>query len=106
LLVFLSIQGSSQKFEVRLLTEADVITYCQTRLTRVEFRAEMPKTDVGKILRRQLRDESQTIDTQAARSERGACKTRRNAIVRQNLDRFPTALRHLVRARMFSPTRG
>jgi long-chain acyl-CoA synthetase len=54
------------------LTEADLITYCQTRLTPykvprlVEFRTELPKTNVGKILRRQLRDESRKIDTRLA----------------------------------------
>ena len=54
------------------LTEADLIAYCQTQLTPykvpklVEFRTELPKTNVGKILRRQLRDESQNIDTRAA----------------------------------------
>jgi len=32
----------------------------------MEFRTELPKTNVGKILRRQLRDESQNIDTLAA----------------------------------------
>jgi long-chain acyl-CoA synthetase len=47
------------------LTEADLISYCKTRLTPykvprlVEFRTELPKTNVGKILRRQLRDEKQ-----------------------------------------------
>ncbi|KYK43592.1 long-chain fatty acid--CoA ligase [Bradyrhizobium liaoningense] len=54
------------------LTEADLIAYCQTRLTPykvprlVEFRSELPQTNVGKILRRQLREESRTIDTRAA----------------------------------------
>jgi long-chain acyl-CoA synthetase len=54
------------------LTEADLITYCHTQLTHykvprlVEFRTELPKTNIGKILRRQLRDESQKIDTRAA----------------------------------------
>jgi len=54
------------------LTEADLISYCQTRLTPykvprlVEFRTMLPKNNIGKILRRQLRDESQKIDTQAA----------------------------------------
>jgi long-chain acyl-CoA synthetase len=44
------------------LTEADVRAYCETHLTGykrpkiVEFRSELPKTPVGKILRRQLRD--------------------------------------------------
>jgi long-chain acyl-CoA synthetase len=54
------------------LTEADLVAYCRTRLTPykvprlVEFRTELPKTNVGKILRRQLREESQKIDTRAA----------------------------------------
>jgi long-chain acyl-CoA synthetase len=54
------------------LTESALITYCQTRLTPykvprlVEFRTELPKTNLGKILRRQLRDESQKIGTRAA----------------------------------------
>jgi len=54
------------------LTEADLVAYCHTRLTPykvprlVEFRTELPKTNVGKILRRQLREESQKIDTRAA----------------------------------------
>jgi long-chain acyl-CoA synthetase len=45
------------------LTEADVIEHCKKELTGykrpkyVEFRAELPKTNVGKILRRALRDE-------------------------------------------------
>ena len=44
------------------LTEARVRDYCKTNLTGykqpkiVEFRAELPKTPVGKILRRELRD--------------------------------------------------
>jgi long-chain acyl-CoA synthetase len=45
------------------LTEKDVIAYCRENLTAykvpkiVEFREELPKTNVGKILRRELRDE-------------------------------------------------
>jgi long-chain acyl-CoA synthetase len=45
------------------LTEADVLKHCAQNLTGykrpkyVEFRAELPKTNVGKILRRALRDE-------------------------------------------------
>ena len=44
------------------LSEADVRAYCKTNLTGykqpkvVEFRTELPKTPVGKILRRELRD--------------------------------------------------
>ncbi|CAG9176514.1 long-chain fatty acid--CoA ligase [Cupriavidus respiraculi] len=44
------------------LTEADVVAYCKERLTGykrpkyIEFRNELPKTNVGKILRRELRD--------------------------------------------------
>ncbi|QYJ77488.1 long-chain-fatty-acid--CoA ligase FadD [Shewanella acanthi] len=45
------------------LTEEDVITHCRAHLTGykvpklVEFRDELPKSNVGKILRRELRDE-------------------------------------------------
>ena len=44
------------------LTEADVRAYCESNLTGykrprlIEFRTEMPKTNVGKILRRLLRE--------------------------------------------------
>ena len=45
------------------LTEADILAFCKEQLTGykrpkiVEFRTELPKTNVGKILRRALRDE-------------------------------------------------
>ena len=45
------------------LTEAQVLAHCKAQLTGykqpryVEFRTELPKTNVGKILRRALRDE-------------------------------------------------
>jgi long-chain acyl-CoA synthetase len=45
------------------LTAEDVIKFCATQLTgykvpkQIEFRASLPKTNVGKILRRELRDE-------------------------------------------------
>ena len=44
------------------VTEADVRAYCEANLTgykrprKIEFRTELPKTNVGKILRRELRD--------------------------------------------------
>jgi len=44
------------------LTDKDVFDYCKTQLTGykrpkiIEFRSELPKSNVGKILRRQLRD--------------------------------------------------
>jgi len=44
------------------LTEQQVLAFCKERLTgykrpkAVEFREELPKTNVGKILRRELRD--------------------------------------------------
>jgi long-chain acyl-CoA synthetase len=44
------------------LTEAQVREYCRANLTGykqprvIEFRTDMPKTPVGKILRRELRD--------------------------------------------------
>ena len=49
------------------LTADDVITHCRDHLTGykcprdVEFRGELPKTNVGKILRRQLRDEARRV---------------------------------------------
>ena len=45
------------------LTEEDILEHCKDRLTRykwpkhIEFRGELPKTNIGKILRRALRDE-------------------------------------------------
>jgi long-chain acyl-CoA synthetase len=45
------------------LTAEDIIKFCHGQLTnykvpkQIEFRTELPKTNVGKILRRQLRDE-------------------------------------------------
>jgi long-chain acyl-CoA synthetase len=54
------------------LTEAELLAYCRTHLTgykvpkSVEFRTELPQTNVGKILRRQLRDEAQKVETAAA----------------------------------------
>jgi long-chain acyl-CoA synthetase len=48
------------------VTAQDVINYCRDYLTAykipklIEFRTELPKTNVGKILRRQLRDENMT----------------------------------------------
>jgi long-chain acyl-CoA synthetase len=44
------------------LTEADVSAFCKERLTNykrprfIEFRSDLPKSNVGKILRRELRD--------------------------------------------------
>jgi len=46
------------------LSEADVRAYCEANLTGykrpkvIEFRTELPKTNVGKILRRELRDKA------------------------------------------------
>jgi long-chain acyl-CoA synthetase len=46
------------------LTEADLIAYCRQNLTgyktprQIEFRESLPKTNIGKILRRELRDPS------------------------------------------------
>jgi long-chain acyl-CoA synthetase len=45
------------------VTAEDIIKYCGTQLTnykvpkQIEFRTDLPKTNVGKILRRELRDE-------------------------------------------------
>jgi long-chain acyl-CoA synthetase len=48
------------------LTEADIRKHCEANLTgykrpkTIEFRKELPKTNVGKILRRALREEAKT----------------------------------------------
>lgn len=48
------------------LTAEDIIKFCHGQLTNykiprlIEFRTELPKTNVGKILRRQLRDENKS----------------------------------------------
>jgi long-chain acyl-CoA synthetase len=45
------------------VTAEDIVKFCHEQLTNykipkhIEFRTELPKTNVGKILRRQLRDE-------------------------------------------------
>ena len=45
------------------LTSAQLLAHCREQLTGykipkyIEFRNELPKTNVGKILRRELRDE-------------------------------------------------
>jgi long-chain acyl-CoA synthetase len=44
------------------ITDADIFAFCKDQLTgykrprTIEFRRELPKTNVGKILRRELRD--------------------------------------------------
>ena len=46
------------------LTDADLRKHCEENLTgykrpkRIEFRTDLPKTNVGKILRRELRDKA------------------------------------------------
>lgn len=53
------------------LTADEVIAHCKNHLTGykvpkiVEFRNELPKTNVGKILQRQLREEANTIAQQS-----------------------------------------
>ena len=45
------------------LTEEEIVAYCRENMTaykvpkNIEFREDLPKTNVGKILRRELRDE-------------------------------------------------
>jgi long-chain acyl-CoA synthetase len=49
------------------LTKEELLIYCRENLTgykmprHVEFRTELPKTNVGKILRRELRDAEKTV---------------------------------------------
>jgi len=61
-------KGEAVKIFVSLLdskvTEAQLIAHCREHLTGykipsfVEIRAELPKSSVGKLLRRELRDEA------------------------------------------------
>ncbi len=54
------------------LTSADVIAFCRKELTAykvpriIEFRDDLPKSNVGKILRRELKDEEKTKKENAA----------------------------------------
>ncbi|MGL5221821.1 MAG: AMP-binding enzyme, partial [Plesiomonas shigelloides] len=54
------------------LTRDELMAFCRKNLTGykcpkiVEFRDELPKTNVGKILRRVLREEQQTAEPAAA----------------------------------------
>ena len=54
------------------LTAEAVIRHCREHLTgykvprEVEFRTELPKTNVGKILRRELRDEAKNAAARKA----------------------------------------
>jgi long-chain acyl-CoA synthetase len=54
------------------LTEADLMQHCTGQLTSyklprsIEFRKDLPKTNVGKILRRALRDEVPKASSEAA----------------------------------------
>jgi long-chain acyl-CoA synthetase len=49
----------------KALSKEDLMGYCKEQLTGykrpkyIEFRETLPKTNVGKILRRELRDEKQ-----------------------------------------------
>lgn len=60
------------------LTQADIIAFCKEQLTGykrpriVEFRTELPKTNVGKILRRELRDAPAARPAAAVAQERSA----------------------------------
>ena len=51
------------------LTQDALIAFCRRQLTgykvpkAVEFRAELPKSNVGKILRRELRDEARQAES-------------------------------------------
>ena len=55
------------------VTAEEIIAWCRDRLTgyktprEVEFRRELPKSNVGKILRRQLRDEARASEAGRAR---------------------------------------
>ena len=60
------------------VTAEDIIKFCGTQLTnykvpkQIEFRTDLPKTNVGKILRRELRDEKKAARPELSPSLRGA----------------------------------
>jgi long-chain acyl-CoA synthetase len=69
-----STRGESAKVFVVLkegetATEEEMITFCQEKLakfkwpTQVEFRSELPKTNVGKVLKKELRQQEQQKDS-------------------------------------------
>ena len=67
------------------LSAKEIVAYCRQHLTnykvpkQVEFRSELPKTPVGKILRRELRSLSLAAPaSQPAQTGREACPTVRN----------------------------
>jgi long-chain acyl-CoA synthetase len=47
------------------ISEEDIVAYCHENLAHykvpkiIEFRGELPKTDVGKVSRRELREEAE-----------------------------------------------
>jgi Acyl-CoA synthetases (AMP-forming)/AMP-acid ligases II len=49
------------------LSEEEIINFCQANLAHykvpkiIEFRGELPKTDVGKVSRRELREEGEDV---------------------------------------------
>jgi len=65
------------------LTEQDVLTFCRDKLTgykrprQVVFRDELPKTNVGKILRRELREDVPGEDVRGAGRPSGEPSQRR-----------------------------
>jgi RsmE family RNA methyltransferase len=70
------------------LTEADVRSYCEAHLTGykrpkiVEFRTDLPKSPVGKILRRELRDADRVVNVggpdRAPHAVNGSCEDERS----------------------------
>ena len=56
----------------------DIMAYCKTQLAGyktprvIQFRSELPKTNVGKILRRQLRDEMMQAKAESKPETRAA----------------------------------
>ncbi len=57
--------------EGEMMTEAEVIEHCKTNLASykvpklIEFRTELPKTMIGKVMRRMLWEEGETKNKQA-----------------------------------------
>ena len=58
------------------MTEQDLIDHCRTSLARfkvptvIEFRSELPRTIIGKVLRRALRDGAEGLSRMRSRRDK------------------------------------
>ncbi len=76
------------------LTAEDVIKFCATQLTgykvpkQIEFRTDLPKTNVGKILRRELRDRKEGGGLKRANARPMTGSAKQSGFAKTRLDFF------------------